>query len=103
VDGKKAEIHYVRRSWLLERHVTAITFPDMDPVLIFLPDDADGREIRESVLHELMHVALKQGGGENSYLNAYGGGESVINPTARILLDIMRDNPKLVEWMRKKP
>lgn len=102
VDGDQIVIKYVRRSWLLRRHALARTYVTAIPIVVLLPEDSDGREIREFLLHELMHVALRESGGTNNPLYGEGDGEDVINPSARILVDILRDNPKLVLWMQKK-
>lgn len=107
IDGDIVTIHYTRRSELLLNGCTAQSwYEGTSPNMIWLPDDADGREIRESMMHELMHFALRKAGGEmtdplNADRRIGTGGESVINPSARIMVDILRDNPKLVEWLGK--
>lgn len=109
IDGDVITVHYGRRSEFLRYGCTAESwYGGEHPNMIWLPDDADSREIRESMIHELMHFALRKAGGEmQDPLNADrpvgSGGESVINPTARIMVDIFRDNPKLVEWLRNVP
>lgn len=109
VDGDVITVHYTRRSELLQRGASAQSWIEgTSPNMIWLPDDADGREIRELMVHELMHFALHKAGGEYQdplYADrpVGTGGESIINPTARIMVDILRDNPKLVEWLRNAP
>jgi hypothetical protein len=102
VDGEEYTFHYTRRSELLQHFATAQTW--VDDKIIWLPTDEDGRTIRESVLHELMHVALHKSGGEYAHpiMADSGDGEPVINPTARMLLNILRDNPALVRWIQRK-
>ena len=55
------------------------------------------------MLHELLHIAVKAGGGvatpgsTDSFVN--NPEDNFINPTQRPLLDILRDNPKLTAWL----
>lgn len=99
VDGDIFTIHYTNRSDLLRHWCTAeVVMRDQQ---IWLPRDESGREIRQSVLHELMHVALYKAGGEyqHAVLADSGDGEPVVNPASRMLLTILRDNPRLVKWL----
>jgi hypothetical protein len=99
IDGDTFTFHYARRSELLRQYCTAqIVLKDKQ---IWLPEDENGRELRQSVLHELMHAALYRAGGQYKHpvLSDSGDGEPVVNPTSRILLDILRDNPKLIKWL----
>lgn len=100
VEDVKFTFHYTLRSELLQMHRTGET--DYKEQEIWLPSDEDGRGLRETVLHELMHVALERAGGEMSPLVNRGGGESIINPAARMLLTIMRDNPVLMRWITRE-
>ena len=102
VDGYFFAVHYARRSELLALGCTGQTI--MSAKQVWLPSDASGSEIRETLLHELMHVALHTAGGEYQHpilADQEGNGEPVINPSARILVGILRDNPKLVAWLEK--
>lgn len=103
-NGDEYTIHYARRSEMLQRHNLGQTI--IGQKQIWLPDDAEGREARETMLHELMHVALAQSGGPLSNpLNPDAtdhDGEYIINPSARMLIDILRDNKKLVTWLSRK-
>lgn len=102
VDGEIYHVHYTRRTKMLQAGCTAqVVIHDRE---IWLSDDENGREARQLVLHELMHVALHDANGEYAHpiFADVGDGEPVINPTARILLDVLRDNPKLMKWLEAK-
>lgn len=101
VEGETYRFHYAYRRELLHQNCLGQTI--LDEKQIWLPVDEDGRTIRETVLHEMMHIALASAGGEfnNPVLKDIGDGEPVINPSARMLLTILRDNPKLAHWLER--
>lgn len=99
VEGGDFTFHYTPRSELLQLHCTGET--KIEKREVWLPADADGREIRETVLHEVMHIALVKAGGQLNTIWNSGDGESIINPSAIMLLNIMRGNPALVKWITR--
>lgn len=99
IDGDSWSVHYARRSELLRASCTAqIVIRDRE---IWLPEDESGREIRQSVLHELLHISLYKANGEYQHpvMSDAGDGEPVVNPSARMLLTILRDNRRLNAWL----
>ena len=103
VDDDRFTFHYATRSALLSQGCTGRTI--LERAEIWLPADANGREIRETTLHELLHIALHEAGGPYGRpVNAdqMDDGERIINPSARMLLNILRDNPKLAAWLERK-
>ena len=77
-------------------------FTDIESRKIVLDREEGSLEIRVSVLHELSHLALRDGGGLADY-SKHGEDpeDDYITPVTPKLLNTLRDNPKLVAWLQK--
>lgn len=60
---------------------------------------------RETLMHELMHIAVYVNGGPEIGADHNDGlteGHDIINPAAPALVDILRNNPQLVAWLTER-
>ena len=69
--------------------------------------DVEDREVRDTVAHELMHVAREieretTGSGESLGTDTDNDENSFVTPAAPYYRRIMRDNPAMVEWLVRK-
>lgn len=66
--------------------------------LIEIREDQSPVELRDTVLHELLHALLHSQGRE------YGGEveEVYVRAIATGLIGVLRDNPELVQWLTTK-
>ena len=90
---------YASHDWMMRKKQPAYAMSQMDKELIILDRQRTAVEVREDVLHELMHIALWEAGGKLSGLATEE--ESFIKPAAPSLRDILADNPQLVKWLTK--
>lgn len=81
-------------------------FTVIDQHQIFLDPFYDGISLRQNLWHELMHASIALAGGQNaseaSRTKRSNKDDAFISPTASVLVNILRDNPRLVEWLTKK-
>lgn len=99
VNGQIYTVKYIAHYYFVENECLAFT--DFGTHEIALDPTRAPAEIREYVLHELMHASLHAAGGMTHYggANNNDGAENVINPVAPELLWVLRDNPKLADWL----
>jgi hypothetical protein len=86
---------YAPHEWMQRTNKFAES--DMKSRLIVLDRQRNPIEVREDVLHELMHIALWEAGGEMRQLE--NDEDRVIKPVAPILRDYLIDNPELTKWL----
>jgi hypothetical protein len=94
-------VHYTTVAALDRR--SAWAFEDAGHHRIWLPARTKEKEAQELLLHEILHATLAESRdavmGEKP---TYGPDEnSFIAPMTPFLLEVLRDNPELVEWLRR--
>jgi hypothetical protein len=90
---------YAPHDWLQANHAYAMSDPDQH--LIILDRHRNAFEVRQDLVHELLHIALRTGGGKRSYGDVVPDEEKFIQPMADPLLNSLTDNPELVKWLMK--
>jgi hypothetical protein len=90
---------YAPHDWLIRKRKPAYAMTEMDKELIILDRQRDAIQVREDVLHELIHIAIWESGGKSPVMPSEE--ESYVKPIAPPLRDILADNPKLVVWLTK--
>jgi hypothetical protein len=90
---------YASHDWMIRKKNPAYASSIMEKELIVLDRQRNSIEVREDVLHELMHIALWEAGGKD--INAPNEEEAYVKAAAPTLRDILADNPLLVKWLVK--
>jgi hypothetical protein len=77
-------------------------YTSMERRTIYMPTDASLAERQSYLFHEIDHIAVFIGGGMETRLAYLGPEEELIDPSAPKLLDILRRNPRMAEWLLRK-
>jgi len=88
---------YTTKEWLHANQCVALTDHSKQEIIVY---NEGARDIRFTMMHELMHVARHMTD-EIDTSNNTGMDEdhNFIEPVAPELLILLRDNPKLVSWL----
>lgn len=70
---------------------------DRDAGVMFLEAELGYDRAREVILHETIHAVIGQSGVHKDIL--HGHEEALVNRISPILLAVIRDNPKLIEFL----
>lgn len=101
------DVWYAPHQYFENRGVGA--YSNANRRLIVLDRQADALKVRENVVHELMHLALANGGGKMQFAIGQPGlvdsekveEEGFIHAIAPQLRDCLVDNPELLKWLSK--
>jgi len=88
---------YASHEWMQNTHRYAMT--NMEERRIVLDRQRSDAEVREDVLHELIHISLWEADGKWLMPSGTPEEEGYIKPIAPRLRDILADNPRLVRWL----
>lgn len=92
-------VHYTTHAYMSHNGVAAYT--DVAAHQIWLQREPHA-DTRETVIHELLHVALREAGGPqrgDDHGDILTEGHDVINPAAPGFAEILEDNPRLTAWL----
>lgn len=94
-------VRFTTKKYLRANECYAYT--NLDTQEIWLNGEMGHHELRENMLHELMHAALQAHRaeyGSMAFSSAYLNDENTfVTPLAPDLLDAFRDNPELAKWL----
>lgn len=90
---------YASHDWLQRKKNPAWAMSQMDKELIVLDRQRSASDVREDVIHELIHISIWNGGGK--WAGAPSEEEGYVKVAAPTLRDILADNPNLVKWLTK--
>jgi hypothetical protein len=95
IGSKVVSVEYVSHEYLVFNNAVAMS--NWKEKRLVLDAQENPLDARETVMHELMHLACESGGGV--HFSGEGAQDDFIEPTAGPLLLILRDNPKLRKWL----
>jgi hypothetical protein len=76
----------------------SLAYSNMESQTIWLSNRDTPVEMRDSLVHEVMHAARWENGG--AYIpTTWSAEDAFIQPTAPILAQVIHDNPKLIAWL----
>lgn len=71
---------------------------DEEKSILWLRNNLSRSQLRETLLHEVMHASI----GVGNWYRHVQGEDSQIESVAPVLLMVLRDNPALVKWLGEK-
>lgn len=106
-------VYFTTQDYLHSAQCRCEAFVDLSLKLIWLNKSGKPDDLRESLVHELLHAAKKEGVGmwdnnpHPSSTHTDGDNERTehrfISPASPVILQILTDNPKLVDWLTDRP
>jgi len=91
-------VHYTSAKALKSQGSLALT--DLAAREIWL-NPKRSASLRDDLLHELMHCAKDIGTGGGHFIGRYEAEENLIEGVSAPLLEIMKHNPELLQWMTR--
>jgi hypothetical protein len=68
---------------------------DLQAGIVSIVPNSSPFDLRDTVLHEIMHAILYQQG----YCHPYELEESFVRPLSSGIMAVLQDNPKLAKWL----
>lgn len=72
-----------------------------EPIYIGIDPDIKGRQLTDTVLHEVLHAIMWERSITHNLNNVVDLEEYIVTSLATGIIEVLRTNPKLTEWIRE--